>query len=265
MVEVVAFLLEDTGEQLRCLLNPESLVLRRRAGVESRQLPGGLVSGAELADNPLLFTGGGRTELDLDLLFDVSLAGSSVASDDVRNLTGPIWDLAENTRRPRTYGEIPRFRFVWGKSWNVPAVVLAVAERLEHFTPAGVPTRSWLRMRLARVAEPPARALGADGSGVSAGSAAQAADSLADMSLDVLDQARQRADVHELRGAELTTGDGDGQGSCEERLDQVAYLAYGDSTLWRLVAGFNDVADPFRLRCGSMLQIPRLADLRLGL
>ena len=49
-----------------------------------------------LSDDPLLYTGGGRTELDLDLLFDVSLAGSSVATRDVRDLTRAFWDLAEN-------------------------------------------------------------------------------------------------------------------------------------------------------------------------
>jgi hypothetical protein len=65
---------------------------------------------------------------------------------DVRDLTGPIWDLAG---RPEVV------RFVWGKSWNVPAVVGAVAERLEQFGPDGVPGRSWLRVRLAEVAHAP--------------------------------------------------------------------------------------------------------------
>jgi hypothetical protein len=263
VVERVAFLLEDTGEQLRCLLNPESLVVRRRAGIAPRESAGGLVSGAELADNPLLFTGGGSTELDLDLLFDVSLAGSSIPSDDVRNLTAPIWDLAENTRRPRTYGQPPKFRFVWGKSWNVPAVVIAIAERLEHFTPGGVPTRSWLRMRLARVADSPARELGTGVPGPEGVGAARA-DSLTELVSEVRDQASQRAAIHEVRGAAVVASDEEGPGSCDERLDQVAYLAYGDPGLWRLLAGFNEIANPFHLRCGSLLQIPRLSDLRLG-
>ena len=50
-MERVAFLLERTGERIACLLNPESLVLRRRAGLRSRQSAGGLVTGAELADD----------------------------------------------------------------------------------------------------------------------------------------------------------------------------------------------------------------------
>ena len=36
-MERVAFLIEETNERLRCLLNPETLVLRRTAGVRPRQ------------------------------------------------------------------------------------------------------------------------------------------------------------------------------------------------------------------------------------
>ncbi len=78
-MERVAFLIEDTGERIGCLLNPESLVVRRQAGVRARRSAGGLVTGADLADDQLLYSGGGNTELTMNLLFDVSLAGSSIA------------------------------------------------------------------------------------------------------------------------------------------------------------------------------------------
>src|SRR4030067_1490373 len=98
-MERAAFVIEDTNQRLECLLNPESLVVRRVAGVRSRASLGGKLTGARLAEDPLLYTGGGRTELELDLLFDVNLAGSSVASEDVRALTAPLWNLAENAAR----------------------------------------------------------------------------------------------------------------------------------------------------------------------
>jgi hypothetical protein len=261
-VERVTFLLEDTGEQLGCLLNPETLVLRRRAGIESRHCAGGLVAGAALADDPLLFTGGGSTELDLDLLFDVALAGSSIVGDDVRQLTAPIWDLAENTRHPESYGRPPLVRFVWGKSWNVPGIVAAVAERLERFTPGGVPTRSWLRMRLRRVAD--AAAQRPDRRLTATGDAASAL-SLNELTPEVRTFAAERADAHEITGAESPAGDAEGGGACDERLDQVAFLHYGDPTLWRLLADFNGIASPLHLKCGCVLQVPSLADLGLGL
>jgi hypothetical protein len=129
--------------------------MRRIAGVRPRRSATGQLTGEGLTDDPLLYTGGGRTELDLDLLFDVTLAGSSISTEDVRDLTLPLWRLAENTDHQEGYGQPPLVRFIWGKSWNIPGVVLAVAERLEYFTPEGMPRRSWLRMRMLRANEPP--------------------------------------------------------------------------------------------------------------
>ena len=148
-MERVAFLVERTNQRLGCLLNPEQLVIRRTAGIHPRQGATGVLTGAGLSDDPLIFTGGGRTELELSLLFDVSLAGSSVVSADIRDLTAPLWQLAENPE-PDAEGRPPLVRFIWGKAWNIPGVIVAVAERLEHFTPGGVPQRSWLRLRMWR-------------------------------------------------------------------------------------------------------------------
>lgn len=157
-MERVAFLIEESNTTIRCLLNPESLVVRRYAGVVARRSATGQLTGAGLGDDPLLYTGGGRTELELDLLFDTSLVDEAVRREDVRDLTAPIWNLAENANAAAGYGRPPVVRFLWGKAWNVPGVVVAVAERLERFTPGGTPQRSWLRMRLVRVAEPRAGA-----------------------------------------------------------------------------------------------------------
>jgi hypothetical protein len=156
-MERVAFLLEKSHQRLGCLLNPEDLVLRRVAGIHPRQSVTGRLTGTGLADDPLLYTGGGRTELELSLLFDVSLAGSSVVSADIRDLTAPLWRLSENSGELDELGQPPIVRFIWGKAWNIPGVIVAVAERLEHFTPAGVPQRSWLRLRMWRTPETDSR------------------------------------------------------------------------------------------------------------
>lgn len=150
-MERVAFLIEDTDERVRCLLNPESLVVRRVAGVRLRRSIMGQATGRQSTDDPLLFTGGGLTEMKLDLLFDVSLAGSSIRSNDVRALTGPLWRLAENADSRTGYAKLPIARLIWGKAWNIPGIVASVAERLEHFSPEGAPRRSWLSMRFLRV------------------------------------------------------------------------------------------------------------------
>jgi hypothetical protein len=276
-MERVAFLIEETNERLGCLLNPESLVIRRVAGVQPRRSATGQFTGAGLTDDPLLYTGGGQTVLELDLLFDVSLAGSSINTDDVRDLTDPLWNLAENVVWRDGYGRPPLVRFIWGKSWNIPGVIVAVAGRLEHFTPAGVPRRSWLRMRLLRVDEGERLPQTPGEQGMPDGVAASL-----EYLQESLDVSADRVHVHEIvggvQGAESLgqvvgeeagqviggeTGQvigeerGGGLGA-GERLDEIAYRFYGNPALWRLIAIFNDIIDPLRIAAGSLLRVPLL-------
>ncbi len=150
-MERVAFLIDDTGEHIGCLLNPESVVMTRTAGVEARRSSAGRLVGARLADDPILFTGGGRTELHLDLMFDIDLAPVQRRVTDVRQMTRRIWALAENSAEVRRQRRPPSVRFVWGRAWNIPGVVTEVAERFDRFGPDGSPLRSWLRLGFVRV------------------------------------------------------------------------------------------------------------------
>jgi hypothetical protein len=237
-MERVAFLLEETGVRLGCMLNPETVELRRLAGVRRRRSLQGPVTRPGMADDALLYTGGGTTELHLDLLFDVTVAGSSIETDNVRDLTRPLWQLAENASAGRPYARPPLVHFFWGMAWNIPGIVTAVAERLEYFTRGGAPRRSWLRLRMLRVAEPgldtespppevplPERVMATAGPAEGMG-------------------------VHEIRGG------GPDPGTGGERLDQIAHAIYGHSAFWRLLAGFNGVDDPLRLAAGQLLRLP---------
>lgn len=256
-MERVILLVEATGSRIPCLLNPESLEIRRWAGI-TVQAPG--ISSAEpgdAADAPLAATGGGRTEWQLDLLFDVDLAGAhaTVADErwnqalvrrrmsdpdpqsqddrpieDVRQLTAPLFALAETARSDAGRLSLPLVRVIWGKRWNLPGVVAAVAQRLERFAADGAPRRSWLRMRFLRVAAP-----------ISTPPVApppEPADAVA---------------VGEALGqTELTTvrvGD-------SERLDLIAARIYGDPGYWRVIAAVNDLADPQVLLAGTVLRLP---------
>lgn len=246
-MERVAFLVEATNERLRCLLNPATLVMRRRAGLRPRRALSGPVTGAGLSDDPLLYTGGGRTVLELDLLFDVTLPGSSIQSDDVRDLTLPLWQLAENTGRQRRYGQPPQVRFIWGKSWNIPGVIEAVAERFESFTRNGVARRSWLRLRLLRVND-----------------AVENIDRQPSFSLERLPNTAALANADESWGAHQMLGSlgQAGEGTMSgDRLDQVAHQVYGDASYWRLLARANDVDDPARIPAGTLLRVPPLSIL----
>ena len=246
-MERVAFLLEDSGQRLPCMLNPESLVQRRRAGVRPSRSAGGLLTGARMADDPLLYTGGGTTELELELLFDVSIADSPVPIPDVRDLTRPLWELSENGVGEDGFGRPPTVRFVWGTSWNIRGVVVAVAERLECFTPEGSPGRSWLRMRLQRVAE------ASDRPEIPA-----SVPSTLQVPPPETEIPPEQLQVHEVLG-----GSGGESGSgLSERLDVIARRYYSNPLFWKHLALFNNVDDPTHIPSGLTLRIPPLSMLK---
>lgn len=245
-----AFLIGET-DRISCMLNPEGLTVRRHAGVRPQHSLSGPVTGSSRHDDPLLYTGGGRTELQLDLLFDVHLPGSTVQSTDVRDLTRPLWQLAENSNRDDRYGTPPTARFVWGKAWNMLGVVTSVAERFEQFTAAGEPQRSWLRLRFVRIDEPvPAPGAEADPAAAAA-VAALLADLPETVPVEALDSAEITA-VHTLQG----------DPAAGETLPVIVHDSGLDPALWPLVAWFNDIDDPLRLLAGTLIRIPGLAALQ---
>lgn len=245
-MERVAFLIEPDGIRLGALLNPETLVMQRTTGVRPRRALGIPLTGAGLQDDPLLFTGGGTTELKLDLLFDVSIAGSSVTSEDVRDLTRPLWQLAENAHAEDGYGRPTLMRVVWGKVLNMPCVVASVAERLEHFSDTGAPRRSWLSLRLLRVEEDTSQQV--DAARVPPDvDAEQVAASLPPEAFDTQ--------------SVLSGGPDPGEG---QRLDEIAWERYRDPSMWRLIASLNGIEDPMRMDSGTVLRLPPASALRGG-
>ena len=258
-MERVAFLIERSGERIGCMLNPASLVVRRLAGIRTRHSASGPLTGANLKDDPLIYTGGGTTELLLDLLFDVTLAGSSIASDDVRALTRPLFQLAEGAGGDDGYSQPPLVRFVWGKHWNTPGVVTAVAEHLEQFTPEGAPQRSWLRMRLVRVSEP------------SHPAARLSAKSIPKFPADLAVSA-EGVNVHQVIGggpSGSTEAETEAERPAEpagsaERLDEIAHRLYGDCRFWRLIAQFNKIENPLEVAAGHLLRIPSPSAIQAG-
>jgi len=241
-MERVAFLIEHSGERIGCLLNPESLEFKRRAGIRHRKVQGNIVSGFDRDDDQLMLTGGGITTFTLNLLFDVSLAGSSIRTRDVRDLTGKLWALTENSRSEGNRYTPPMCRFLWGKSWNIPAVVTAIAERLEYFDVNGVPGRSWLRMQLRKVSAPVVPT-------------ASAGQRRFPESVPVSPSSGEAAEVaHVLLGGNEAGPDG-------ERLDQLAERYYGNAVLWRVIAAYNGIDDPMHMAAGQVLRIPDLDSL----
>ncbi|WP_256250795.1 hypothetical protein [Nitrosomonas sp. Nm51] len=234
----MTFLVEDSNERLSCLLNPETVVMRRATGVRPRESLSGLISADRSSDNPLLFTGAGTTTIDLDLVFDVSIPGSSIVSQNVRDLTQPIWNLAENHQRSDRKYRPAVCRFIWGKSWNIPGVISAIAEKLESFSPQGIPRRSWLRLRLIRMQEQPASSLLENE--MWSTEEQQTPGSLIDeLSLPETPE-RQKGDLFsDMLGAQPDLPE-----NAYERIDLSAFHQTGDPDQWREIAERYNLTDP---------------------
>jgi hypothetical protein len=259
-MERIAFLIEKTGNQISCLLNPENVVVRRSAGVKARSGVTGTITGLTMTDDPLIATGGGTTEIDLDLLFDTEIdnelrpnppAGTDTGGEiaalpsllDVRDMTRPIWNLAENGENPDGFGAPPLVRLIWGRAWNIPGVVMSVAEKFERFAADGRPQRSWLRLRLRRVdydvgAAPPRL---------------PATSQFEPPSLDGIAGDADRA----VRIALLPDEDG----LPAPRIDEIVAAYYSDASLTGAVLAFNDIVDPLCVPEGTILILPDVTRL----
>ena len=132
---------------------------------------------------------------------------------------------------------------MWGKTWNVPGVIAAIAERFDAVGPTGVPRRSWLRLKLVRVGNPPATEA---------------------RSLD--DEVAAAAGA----GPRLPSGSavavvGDGAGGVDPdaggpdnavRFDLLATSALGSPFRWRALAEHNQIANPLDVLAGTVLAVP---------
>src|SRR6266540_1199895 len=175
-MERVAFLIDDSGERIDCLLNPETVEVTRLAGVRPRGTASGQLTGAGLADDPLQFTGGGRTE--------------------------PV---------------------------------------LEMFSVDGSPRRSWLRLKLVRVAESAAEAKAAFDAELAAAAA----------------PVETPPPGTPPGGAVMAVGDGKTEpGYSGVRFDLLTNDALGSPLRWRLLAEYNQIANPFEVPPGTTLGIP---------
>jgi hypothetical protein len=253
-MERVAFLVEQTGARISCLLNPEFLETRRQSGLRTRREAGGFLAATGRTDHPVIATGGGVTEFDLRLLFDTEVARlergetstpppgfETDLSSDVRELTRPIWDLSENATAAGFSGP-PTVRFIWGKSWNIPAVVVCVAERLERFDANGAPQRSWLALRLRRVDEPGPRPTPAAPVTPQFEVSAPGSDGSQD----------------QYQAVEAPVDD---QGVPLDRLDQICAEHYGNPALAPLLGDFNGLEDLLDLAAGTVLSLPPISVL----
>ena len=176
--------------------------------------------GANVPD--LEFTGGEAASLTLKLFFDTTDTG-----DDVRSTyTNAIWDLAmvnkDKLDAQTKKGRPPNCTFEWGNAWSFQAVVTSLSTSFTLFREDGTPTRATVDVTLKQSKDPGRFPAQNPTSGGIAG------------------HKRHVVQQH-------------------ESLDYIAYQEYGESRHWRHIADANGLADPMRVRPGTVLQLPPLA------
>lgn len=163
------------------------------------------------------FQQGGAQTLTLNLLFDTLDLNA-----DVRSLTARLWNMmmVDDTRTdPRTgKSEPPHCLFVWG-AFTFEAVITQMSEQISLFLPTGTAVRSAIQISLQQVSD----------------------------AFDILGQNPTSGGGFAPTTRRLDAGD---------RLDLIAYDAYGDSTKWRQIAQANGITDPLHLRTGQLIIIP---------
>jgi len=248
MLERAVFVIEPSGERVSCALNPNQLVFRRATGFVPRRSLAGAFTSARAADDTLLFTGGAVTELLVDLLFDVSLPGSSSATQDVSELTKPLWNLAEQATFDSGYRQPSYARFIWGKSWNFLAVVTSAAQRFERFAADGTPRRAWLRLRLVRVPEIQTT----DGAGVVPVGAEGTTLAVATDAVEGEPPPTPAAEPTPEAGAEAPPA----EDQPIQRIDVLAFQNGLAPALWRAIAAASGILDPLNVPWGQPLRLP---------
>ena len=237
MIERVILYDEERSSRIDALLNPESLTWKRRAGVRERVLEEVPIGAGQLAEDTIIYTGGGTTELSLELLFDTRLlprppGDEPEAPADVRRLTTPLWALTEPDSASPAAG-LRTQRLIWGE-WSLPVIATAISERFEDFTAEGIPRRSWIALELRRVNEPRDAALDEAGEAEAEAALAGQIEALTQTgAAETLDQL-QDSDLQMPGGSEILRG----------RADLSAFGLFGDARYWPLVCDMLGVEDP---------------------
>jgi nucleoid-associated protein YgaU len=165
------------------------------------------------------YGGGAPRQLDLTLLFDETI---EVGSNTVREATTALLEMMEvpSSATPGSPTAAPPFlTFVWGPFPGFKAACTSLTVTYKLFKPNGDPLRAEVKLQLK-----------------------QAEQAIAGQNPTT--RATAGFGVHTVR-------DGD-------TLPSISYQAYGDATKWRVIAEANGVDNPFHLRRGAALSVPRL-------
>jgi nucleoid-associated protein YgaU len=208
----------EDGTQIVASYNPEKYSVNKSVEYAEIGIPG--------LDEPVLqFIRGQNEKVTLDLFFDTTAQGMTGAVTDVRTLTADVYSLLKvnsSTHAPL------RFAIDWGigKSLFVQGnnpylcVMESMSEEFSLFAPTGEPLRAKLTVTIRLAA-----------------------------TVNVQFQLTPRQSPDRTSLVQVVRG---------QRITDIAYQQYGDSTQWRPIAKASQLENPRFLDPGTMLNVPSL-------
>jgi nucleoid-associated protein YgaU len=211
---------EDKNQKVvECLFNPTEYSFTKSNTWQRNDIIG--------RDLPLVnFQGGGTMTLSVSLLFDTYAAPlRGGAPEDVRNYTEKVLNLMKidpTLKDPHSQsGRPPRVSFRWGNSWSFKSVITEITQRFTLFLSDGTPVRATLDVTFQQVEQE-----------------------------GTYPPQNPTSVAHAQKIRVVGPG---------ETVDTIAFQEYGDSRKWRVIADFNHLDNPLRLRPGQKLAIPPLS------
>jgi hypothetical protein len=210
----------EIGDKITAKYNPEKFTVNKSVQFAEIGIPG--------LDSPVLqFVRGQNEKITMELFFDTTEFGMVDGVTDVRDITGPVYQLLKvNTK---THAPL-RFKLEWGEGKNLFArgsktataqpwcVMESVTEEFNLFNPTGIPLRARLNVTFREAT--------------------------------TVDLQFQETPRHS-RTRVQTVKRG-------QTLSHIAWQEYGDPHTWRPIAEANNLENPLCLDPGTVLLIPNL-------
>ncbi|MCL2781294.1 MAG: LysM peptidoglycan-binding domain-containing protein [Actinomycetia bacterium] len=205
-----------TGDRIDCLFNPTQIAYSLRNGWKSDKKTG--------VDAPAVhFIGSSPGSFHLDLIFDTTDTGESVATTYIDQLTAlmAIKSSVSGTDEDSGNARPPVVSFNWADFHTPPGVIESMDVTYNYFASNGTPLRAKVSISIKQFK--------------------------AQYSYGAQNPTSGTPRPHRVHRVQPG-----------ETLDRISARYYGDSTRWRQLANANGIEDPLALRPGSLLAIPRM-------
>ena len=215
--------IEGEPEKLDCWFNPKEYTIEKKNEWKVKPVVGAALPKPQ-------FGGGQPRKLNLDLLFDATDSALDVSAVTDRLFNMMEVDQALGSGRGKNSKQPPMVTFSWGRKVTFKAVADSLSVQFVLFRSDGIPIRAQVKLQLTQVEKAQDKSSGKGASKPG----------------NPTTRAVPGVGSHLVR-------DGDS-------LASIAYAHYRDPTRWRVIAEANEIDDPFRLRRGATLSVPRTTE-----